>query len=90
MLVLLEHHVKSKANQLKIITINNLSINKFQMSDKNTKVSTISSFDFELVGFQVIGETVHYFWQVVNKCSCKKIRIVQVDQQTEDGCSFYI
>ena len=30
------------------------------MSNKNTKrVRTILSFDFELVGVQVIGETVH-------------------------------
>ena len=37
MLVLLEHHVKSKANQLKITTIYNLSIIKYYMSNKNTK-----------------------------------------------------
>ena len=61
------------------------------MSNKNTKgVHTILSFDLELVGFQVIGETVHCFLQVVDRYSCKKTRIVQGDQQTEDGRSFYI
>ena len=59
------------------------------MSNKNTKrVRTILSFDFELVGFQVIGETVHYFLQDVNKYSCKKTRIVPGDKQTEVGGFF--
>ena len=54
------------------------------------RVLTILSFDFELVGFQVIGKTVHYFLHVIDKNSCKKTMIVQEDQQTEDGRSFYI
>ena len=41
-----------------------------------------------MAGVQVIGETVHYFLQVVDKYSCKKTRIFQGDQQTEDGCFF--
>ena len=54
------------------------------------RVRTILSFDLELVRFQVIRETKHYFLQVVDKHFCKKIRIVPQDQQTEDGRSFYI
>ena len=29
------------------------------------------SFDYELDGFQIIVENVHFFWQVVGKYSCK-------------------
>ena len=58
--------------------------------EKNKRVRTILSLDFEMVGFQVIGETVHYFLQVVDEYSCKKTKIVQVDQQTEDVHSFFI
>ena len=51
---------------------------------------TILSFDFELDGFQEIDENVQYFLQVVDKYSFKKTSVVQGDQQTEDGRSFYI
>ena len=83
MLILLVHRVKSNANQLKINTIYNFSIIKYKVSNENTKrVRTILSFDFELVGFQVIGDTAHYFLQVVDKYSCKKTGIVREDHQT--------